>query len=223
MSSNNLPHIIQDNVTKFWVEDPCVLISDLVFFPTSDMTREQKLNALTRLAIVISAIMYMMEYKHWHTFLLVSILSLVIVEYAAKMKATKEKEGFSIVPTRIGDDFHETVVAPTFSEEVRVPPPAYDMYTDVEFTDIPYEEPIRPQSYPYGQYLTRTNLLPSDEYLVHQNLTGGAKTAREFVANSWTKHDMANRENLTRIYKKSLENRFRHDSLNDSWSPFHSY
>jgi hypothetical protein len=206
---------------KFWIEDPCVLISDLVFFPTAGMTREQKLNALTRLAVVIAVIMYAMEYKYWHTFLLVAILSLVIIEYASKIK--DKKEGFTITPTRIGDDFHETVVAPTFSEQERIPPPAYDMYTDVEFTDIPFEEPVRPQAYPYGQYLTRTNLLPSDEYLVHMNPTGGAKTAREFVANAWTKHDMANRENLTRIYKKTLQRRFRHNNLQDSYSPFNSY
>jgi hypothetical protein len=210
--------------TKFWIEDPCILFSDLVFFPTAGMTREQKLNALTRLAITISVGMYIAEYKHWSTFLLGSVLFLVVVEYAEKAKDKKKsKEGFSIVPTRINDDFHETIVAPIFAEEVRIPPPAYEMESDVDFTDIPFEAPMRPQSYPYGQYLTRTNLMPSDEYLIHMNPTGGAKNAREFANSSFTKHTMAFRENMTRIHKKSLDRRFRHTNLNDSFSPFTSY
>jgi hypothetical protein len=32
------------NPTKFWIEDPCILFTDLAFFPTTEMTREQKLN-----------------------------------------------------------------------------------------------------------------------------------------------------------------------------------
>lgn len=212
------------DATKFWIEDPSILFTDLVFFPTAGMTREQKLNALTRLAVVIAGAMYVMEYKHWSTFLLGSVLFLVIVEYAEKTKEGRiKKEGFSIVPTRVGDDFHETIVAPLFAEEVRIPPPAYEMESQVDFTDIPFEEPMRPQSYPYGQYLTRTNLLPSDEYLVHMNPTGGAKTAREFANSSFTKHTMAFRENMSRIYKKSLERRFRHNNVADSFSPFTSY
>lgn len=212
--------------TKFWIEDPCILLTDIVFFPTANMTREQKLNALTRLAVVIAVAMFVMDSKYWSTFLLVAVLFLVIVEYSEKSKGVKEtnKEGFSIVPTRVGDDFHQTVVAPLFAEEVRIPPPAYEMESSVDFTDIPFEDPIRPQAYPYGQYLTRTNLLPSDEYLVHMNPTGGAKNAREFANSSFTKHTMAFRENMTRIHKKSLQKRFRHSQTeNDTWSPFSSY
>jgi len=63
---------------KFWVENPCIIFTDLVFFPVNGMSKEEKLNALTRLAIVISLVMYYMEYKHWLTFLLVSILTLVV-------------------------------------------------------------------------------------------------------------------------------------------------
>lgn len=211
-----------DALTKFWVENPCILMTDIVFFPTATMTREQKFNALTRLAIAIAVTMFVLDYKHWSTFLLVSVLILVVIYYAEKGKG--DKEGFSIVPTRVGDDFHQTIVAPLFAEEVRVPPPSYEMETPVDFTDIPFEAPIRPQSYPYGQYLTRTNLMPADEYLVHMGLTGGAKNAREFANSTFTKHTMAHRENMTRIHKKSLQRRFRHSQTeNDTWSPFSSY
>ena len=214
---------------KFWIEDPCILFTDLVFFPTVEMPREQKLNALTRLALVIAIVMYSMEYKYWLTFLLIAVLLLVVIQYASKARDDapaaspgKQRENFTIVPTYIGDDFSTTVVAPTFAEEHRIPPPAYDHYTNVDFTPSMFQEPIRPQAYPYGQYLTRTNLLPNDEYAVHMNSLGGAKSAREYVNSTFIKHDLAFRENMMRAHKKSLNRRFRHNN-NDTWSPFHSY
>lgn len=212
------------NPTKFWIEDPCILFTDLVFFPTTEMTREQKLNALTRLAIIISVIMFTFDYPNWYIFLLISILFIIVIQYSSKAKDVKKtEEHFSVVPTRVGDDFLQTIVTPTYSEEVRVPPPSYDQFNDTTILDIPFEEPVRSQAYPYGQYLTKTNLLPSDEYYVHMNGSGGARSAREFANSTFTRNEIAGRENQTRILKKLLARRFRHNSLNDSYSPFHSY
>jgi Family of unknown function (DUF5762) len=208
---------------KFWLEDPSILVSDLVFLPTVEMTREQKLNALTRLAVAVTVVMYLTECEYWSTFLLTSMLAIVVMQYMCKIKDKKVgKEGFTVVPTRISDDFQTTVVAPVFAEEVRVPPPAYDMYTNVAYEEPPFDEPIRPQAYPYGQYLTRTNLLPSDEYFIAQNPTGGARQAREYANSKFLQHDMAFREDMTRIFKKKLARQFRHTE-NDTWSPFSSY
>jgi hypothetical protein len=168
--------------------------------------------------------MFSLDYPNWYIFLLISILLIIVIQYSSKAKDSKKtEEHFSVVPTRISGDFLETIVTPTYSEEVRVPPPAYDQFNDTTILDIPFEEPLRPQSYPYGQYLTKTNLLPSDEYYVHTNLSGGSSKAREFANSTFTRNEIAYRENSTRLFKKLLARRFRHDSLNDSYSPFHSY
>jgi len=219
---------------KFWVEDPCILFGDMVFFPTQNMTKGEKLNALTRLAIVISIIMYFMKFEHWFTFLTLSILIIIILNYSGNSEDFKkgesdkedtEKEDFTIVPTYVGTDFQQTVIAPTFAEEWQIPPPAYDIYTQVPYpgeSQDTFEMPLKPQSYPYGQYLTRTNLLPSDEYYTHLGC-GGAKTAREYINSTYLRHDLARRENMMRIFKKKLNRRFRHTSGGDTFSPFHSY
>lgn len=213
--------------TKFFLEDPSILITDMVLFPTADMTREQKLNALTRLAVIISAGMYVMEYDHWQTFLLMSTLAIIVVQYVSKSKSQpvneETKESFTIVPTYMDDDFGSTVVAPTFAEEWRIPPPSYDQYTSVENLTPLFQEPPRPQSYPYGQYLTKTNLLPSDEYQTHMNPSGGGRDARDFANSAFMKHRMAFQENMMRVYKKKLGRRFRHNSYDNTFSPFHSY
>jgi hypothetical protein len=213
--------------TKFFLEDPSILVTDMVIFPTANMTREQKLNALTRLAVIISAGMFVMEYNGWQTFLLSAVLILIVIQYVSKARKSSSedvKENFTIVPTYMDDDFSSTVVAPTFAEEWRIPPPSYDQYTSVENLEPTWQEPVRPQSYPYGQYLTKTNLLPSDEYMTHMNPSGGARSAREYVNSSFTKHRMAYQENMMAIFKKKLNRRFRTNTANgDSFSPFHSY
>lgn len=219
---------------KYWVQDPCVLFTNIQFFPTKSMSKEEKLNALTRLAIVIAIIMYFMDYKQWFTFLVLSVLILTVLQYGTVNSSSEvlppienddtSKESFTIVPTYMGTDFQQTVVSPTYAEEWQIPPPAYDLYTQVPYpppNQDSFEMPLQQSSYPYGQYLTKTNLLPIDEYYTHLDC-GGNKSVREFMNSTFLRHDLAFRENMTRIYKKQLQRRFRHQST-DTWSPYQSY
>lgn len=227
---------------NFWTEEPCALFDELSFIPTKSMSRAEKLNALTRLILIVALIMYFMKYKQWLTFLVIGVVVIIVLNYTQKEgfkknTLSKEKEhvsevthsdddtveNFTIVPTYTGGDFQQTVVTPTFAEEWQIPPPAYDLYTQVPYPDArdTFEAPLTPQSYPYGQYLTRTNLLPSDEYYTHLGC-GGARTAREFVNSTFLRHDLARRENMMRIYKKRLNRRYR-SNTQDSFSPYSSY
>lgn len=245
---------------NFWVEDPCELFSSWAILPTTKMSKQEKLNALTRLVLVTAVIMYALKYDMWLTFLILALLLLVVLNYGTKegtfegykkdepyshhtdVKDEDKDDGyvemlheqdntaetqlpsvehFSVTPTYTGTDFNQTVVPPTYAEEWQIPPPAYDLYTNVPYPDS-FETPLRPQSYPYGQYLTKTNLLPSDEYYTHLGC-GGARSAREYANSAFLRHDLARRENLTRIYKKKLARRYRHNGSNDVFSPFTSY
>lgn len=210
----------QKTKDKFWVDDPCILFSNFQIFPNPKQTKNEKLNALTRLAVIISIVLYYFEYEYWVSFLLVSLLTVLLLKYAGKRNKEGTKEGFTVVPTYAGLDLPQTTVAPLFAEEWQIYPPAYDLYTNVPPPST-FEEPLKPQSYPYGQYLTRTNLLPSDEYHIHM-LSGGPRNAREYANSAFLRNEMAFRENMTRLYKKSLNRRFR-NSCNDTFSPYSSY
>lgn len=204
-------------MSKFWLEDPCVLFKDPSIFPNDKMTKEEKLNALTRLAIIIAIVMWSMNYDNWLYFLLIALLIIIFLQYGPNTS----KENFSIVPTYNSTDFQQTIVTPTFAEEWQNPPPAYDIYTNIPGPSPVFEAPLKPQSYPYGQYLTKTNLLPSDEYYTHL-LGGTTNSAREYVNSTFLRNDLAFRDNMMRIYRKKLNRRFRHN-CNDTFSPFHSY
>lgn len=201
---------------KFFIDDPVVLLTNLKFFPTSSMTRDEKLNAMARLSALISAVLYAIKYEYWYVFGAASLITILVL----KISSSEEKmETFATVPTYLSNDVNVTTVAPLYAEEHQIYPPAYDIYENIP-APRPFEEPLTPKSYPYGQYLTRTNLLPSDEMVAHT--MGGQSKARSYINGAFTRHELAHRENMTRLYKKKLARRFRHNT-NDTFSPYHSY
>ncbi len=225
---------------KFWTEDPCILFTNIRLFPLADMSKDEKLNAVTRASIVGAIALYFLKYDFWFTFLLIALLAILLMKYCGNKEGfstgNKEigetkvdlgeakgdtREEFTIVPTYANPDMHTTTIAPLFSEEWQIYPPTYDIYVNTP-PDVTFKEPLHPQLYPYGQYLTRTNLLPSDEYATH-TLNGGPRQAREYVNSAFTRLTVAHRENMTRLYKKKLARRFRNNSANDTFSPFNSY
>lgn len=65
---------------EFWVFDPAVLFKTK-FFPESLMTRPAKLNAMTRLVLVIFFVLFLLKIKYNHIFLILSILFIILLNY----------------------------------------------------------------------------------------------------------------------------------------------
>jgi len=175
----------------------------------------EKLNALSRLSLLVSIAMFALDYSFWLSFLLLALLIIVVLKYVGQGKT----ESFSITPTYTSNDFQQVTVAPMFAEEWQIKPPSYDL-VEAEAAKIDFMEPKNPQSYPYGQYLTRTNLLPADEH--YTRLGCGLRSAREYANSAFLRHDLAFRDNMTRVFKKKLE-RIRRHNCNDTFSPYNSY
>lgn len=73
----------------FWLDDPAVLVTSLKFVPTKKMSLGEQLNALTRLVILISIIMFLSGKKEWVTFLIFSLI-IIIVIHVSKQKNSEE-------------------------------------------------------------------------------------------------------------------------------------
>jgi hypothetical protein len=88
--------------TQFWSNDPTVLFNKEYIFelwPTTDMCYEQKLNAITRLVILITILGYILTMSQ--RVLMVGILTLLVIFVLFKMrkqKITKDmlNEGFAV-------------------------------------------------------------------------------------------------------------------------------
>jgi hypothetical protein len=94
----------------FWSNDPSVLLNkDYIFelWPTSSMSYEQKMNAITRLIILITILGYILTMSI--RILVVGIITIVIIFALFKMKkqkVTKEmmlKEGFFVEGDKVYD------------------------------------------------------------------------------------------------------------------------
>lgn len=224
---------MSDAKVKFWLEDPLVLARSIDFIPSEGMTRDEKLNALTRLVIGVSVFLYVSKYKYWSTFLLVSLAGIIGLKYSGRSKT----EGFSVPPTYDGINYQETVLAPAYAEEWQVPPVSYDLVDEV-YQDVPDSYgPIRSlpgqkrsingysssadryvklgdlrrtkdplEVDPYGQFLTRTNQLPGDEDYIRSH--GQLSTARDFANNAFLRHKNAYQEEMMRIQKKKIARRY---------------
>lgn len=201
----------------FWI-DPCILFGSTDILPTPEMDSDEKLNTISRLSFIISIVLYIMLGPSQAVQFIVLALAIILVLYFASRG--KSKEGFSIAPTYTSDDFIQTTVAPVYAEEWHNPAEEYNIVVDTPVEDI-FETPLNPQMYPYGQYLTKTNLLPSDEFALSTG-SGSLESAKEFANNAWQRNDMAYRENMMRITKKKMMRRRRHN-CRDTFSPFSSY
>lgn len=90
--------------TQFWSNDPTVLFNKEYIFelwPTTNMCYEQKLNAITRLVILITILGYILTMSQ--RILIVGVLTLVVIFVLftmRKQKLTKEmlNEGFNVQP-----------------------------------------------------------------------------------------------------------------------------
>jgi hypothetical protein len=215
--NEDVPKVQKEEGQKFWVEDLCVLFSPLTLIPTEKMTKNERLNALTRLVLVITAILFYIQYEYWLQVLLISLFAIVLFKYGGKKDG--EKESFTVTPTFSSSDMNVTTCAPLFSEEWQIPPPAYDIYENTPQWET-FTAP-EPQVFPFGMYMTRTNLLPSDEQSI-KFLNGGPRQAKSYINSAFIRNELSSRENLQALYKKKLARRFRSNS-EDTFSPYSSY
>lgn len=204
---------------SFWGKNPISLLESMAIIPCPEMSRDEKLNSLTRLAIVCSVVLYLLEYKHWLIALVIAI-ALIFLAYLSK---TSQVEGFTITPLYVDTDFTQTQVAPTYSGEWQVPPPVYEQIETIPPADdgnVGFMEPMKPQNYPYGQILSTTNTLPYDDYNIRM-MNGGVEQARSYANSAFLRHRLAFQDNISRVFKKSLARRFRHNNVySDTVSPY---
>ncbi len=215
-------------MTKFWIDDWCALFSDFSLLPTNSMSLNEKLNALTRLVIVLSIVMYFMKYEYWLCFLILSVLIIFLIKYFDGKNRGK-KEGFSIPPTYTCGSCPMTTIPPLFAEEKQLPPPAYDII-DAVGSVSPWDEAgcesqecLKDYSYPiFGQYITSTTMLPNEENEVRNR---PLKDAQYYMTNSFTDNVLQFRNDMTRLFVNKINREYRGGNTGcyDSITPYSSW
>jgi hypothetical protein len=66
----------------FWISNPNVLFTSTEIIPGPNMSMEERMNAMTRVVIVIAAIMYSIQFPAWWLFLAISLIVIVVIWYS---------------------------------------------------------------------------------------------------------------------------------------------
>ena len=122
---------------KFWFQHPDELIKDFEFWPRESMGFEKKLNAISRLVILLSCLGYI--YTNNIQILIVGLATLGVIIFLHQQKITlREKEGFTmptestksfytpssknplsnVLLTEIHDDPNRNIAPPAFAPKV---------------------------------------------------------------------------------------------------------
>lgn len=218
---------VQIYTERFWVEDISILFNRIQLIPTTNMTKPEQMNILTRLIIIATIILWFCKWQWWKEFAFISIITVIIFNYNKIGCDTTApiREGFTVTPTFGPNDpaLAQTYISPLYAEEWQVNPELRStrtLKTGVKKT-YPSSTTLflnqKPRSYPYGQYLTSTNLLPSSEAQLAaasqsgkgmMNKSMGLTSAREFANSEFLRNDLAFRENMMTTYKRKLNRRY---------------
>lgn len=211
---------------KFWLQDPSVLYKNFCLLPGRDKSMNQNMNCLTTVIVIVGVALLCFKVNITYT-IIGTLVALLLVAFCANY-FKKKKEGFARDPHHLDDDFIETNVTPLVAEEWHFDPPSYELVSDIasdgrDFTQRMYGKGyyMEPPFAPYRQYLTRTNLLPGDEAELSL-FNGGVTGARTYMNDAFTRHDLAFKENMSRLYKKLNNRRYRQLGY-DVISPFTSF
>jgi hypothetical protein len=213
---------------NFWLDDPCALFTPdgPTFLPTTNMSKNQKLNAISRSIILLSILMFYCDFgvdqgfHHlWLDFFLVGLIFVIIFKYK---DSTSYKEGY-VNPTYLEGTLYDglTVVPPIFSEEWQIPSPVYDEYTLLpEVDNIPEVDSFGGNDRPvYGQYITNSNMLPHN---MPETRNMSLEDTKLYMNDEFTNDTIQFRNDMMRTTINKMNREYR-NSCFDQISPGNSF
>lgn len=152
----------------FWANDPNILFHPaylLEFFPTEHMSYDQKLNAVTRLVLVLTIICFILSNNV--RILLISAITvgmIYILWFYHNKDHEKMKEGFS-GPAR---DYMDTNQIP-IPDNVFVAPDSHNPFSNVLMTDYDYNPNKRPAPPAFNANVNADILTQAKQLVVEAN------------------------------------------------------
>lgn len=84
----------------FWLEHPSSLFQSFELFPQPEMNDAERLNAMTRMIILIAAIMFVAKFPGWLTFLVIGMIIVIILWYIVKGRPYQHQREYIRPPRR---------------------------------------------------------------------------------------------------------------------------
>ena len=87
---------------NFWLDDPIKLFSNLNFVAKCDMTDNERLNAITRMLIIVSIILFYTKVKYWWVVLATGLLTIILINKKEEI-ASEPKLGNGSSEPKLGN------------------------------------------------------------------------------------------------------------------------
>jgi len=68
----------------FWLEKPSSIFDNFILIPQPGMTEDERLNALTRLVIVVALVLYVLKIGSWVLFFVLGMILVIILYLRSK-------------------------------------------------------------------------------------------------------------------------------------------
>jgi hypothetical protein len=169
-SSQVIPSTESPSKTNFWFEDPNILLnlSQITeIYPTPSMDYNRKLNAITRLVLYVTIIIFMLTQNSRVLFIsAITIGSIYLVfQYHKKEGMKGKKDGFSDIVSSIVKDTLDNDPDTTLPDIVFEAPNPYNPYNNVLVSDYDYNIYKKPAPPIYNQNVS-TDVLTQAKQLV---------------------------------------------------------
>lgn len=193
---------------KFWLERPIDLFSTFDILPEKSMCTGSKLNAATRLAFVISAVLYLSKIDEWKIFFFGTMAMLIVAFFICRKN--EKREGYSDVQVLNPVWFHdqstpiESVVDNMCDDDYELVD--NDVYTnDVEYIDSDYKP---------RRYFGVSKLMPDEE----DRYDGfDRRQLQRINTEKYADRIVESREASVSIFKKEIQERFEPDEYYESY------
>jgi hypothetical protein len=167
----------------FWTDNPNILLNPshiTELFPSNDMTYGQKLNAITRMVILFTFVVYFLT----HTFRsvvfgILSVFSIYLVHHyytLNKLKEDAKRDAFTgfdgqtasnnVALSVLGEEADSLLVAPT---KVFEQPTANNPFSNVLITDVTGSPNKKPAPPAYNEQVNKTILEAAKEAVMNAN------------------------------------------------------
>jgi hypothetical protein len=147
--------LTEESVVRFWIEDPNILFNTkylFEFFPVEPMSFEQKLNAITRLVLIMTLASFF--YTHSMRLLFIGTISIFFIFMLYKAQAPpSKKEGLSLNPVSMNpaSELYPLDTSNVFSEPTTTNP-----LSNVLVTDYIYNPQRKPAPPAYNENVSRS-------------------------------------------------------------------
>jgi hypothetical protein len=84
----------ENKIDKTWIDDPSTIFQNYALIPSYGMTEAERLNAITRLIIVITVILFFIPIASWWIFFLLGLGLVVILYLTSKNKNDRVVENY---------------------------------------------------------------------------------------------------------------------------------